>query len=304
MKAQATRRFEIHRVADTVVAGVSDVVAVEEPLEIRIAGDTFAVTMRTPGHDRELVLGLLLAEGVIVSAADVGSIAHCGRLGDPGLGNTVDVLPAPGSVLCVPQDSPALRRTVMSSACGVCGRRTIDDLLARCAPLPLGGGVTGGAIFKAVASLLEGQPAFRETGGTHGALIASFDGERVAAFEDVGRHNAVDKVIGSRLLAGALPMGDCILAVSGRASFEIVQKAIAAGISVVASVSAPSSLAVDLARQANVTLAGFVRGAGLNVYACPERLWLGGQIDPFETQAADGLPQSIELIANVTVSPV
>ena len=280
MSRAQTRPVAIVRVRGADAVEDSDVVAVEEPLEIRLAGEPFAVTMRTPGHDHELVLGLLLAEGIIASVADIGSISHCGRLGDPGLGNTVEVASAPGTVLCMVHDSPARRGTLTSSACGVCGRRTIDDLLARSGPLPLGAPVTTDAIFKAVLGLRSAQPVFASTGGTHCAVLASFEGERIAAFEDVGRHNAVDKVVGSQLRLDALPLSGRILAVSGRASFEIVQKAIAAGIPVVASVSAPSSLAVELARSAKVTLAGFVRPGGLNVYACSERVWSGTFLAP------------------------
>ncbi len=279
-RAQRSREFAVVRVAGGQTTALPDRVAVEEPLEVRLAGDPFAVTMRTPGHDRELVLGLLLSEGIIASAADVGAIAHCGRLGDPGLGNTIDVASAPGTVLCIVHDSPARRGTLTSAACGVCGRRSIDDLLARCGALPVAAQVTLSAVSMAVARLGEVQPVFGATGGTHCAALCTFDGTLVAAFEDVGRHNAVDKVIGSRLLAGALPLAEHILAVSGRASFEIVQKAIAAGIPVVASVSAPSSLAVELARRANVTLAGFVRPTGLNVYACFERVRSGTLLAP------------------------
>jgi len=249
-----------------------DDVAVEEPLEIRVAGDTFAVTMRTPGHDRQLAIGLLFAEGVIASIDDVGAVAHCGRSGDEGRENTIDVIPAPGARLSFPDDAAPRRGTLTTSACGVCGRRTIDDLLARTGPVAEGPSVTAAAILDAMDALRAGQPLFDRTGGCHGAALATFAGEHVASFEDVGRHNAVDKVVGEMWLRRAVPLAGHVLVVSGRASFEIVQKAALAGVPVVASVSAPSSLAVELAQRTRVTLAGFARGDAMNVYACADRI--------------------------------
>jgi len=181
------------------------------------------------------------------------------------------VTPSPGARMDLPGDL-ARRGTITTSACGVCGRRSIEDLLARAKPVPEGRTVTREAISRAVAMLRESQPLFSRTGGCHGAILVSFDGARVASFEDVGRHNAVDKLVGSMLLAGAVPLADRILVVSGRTSFEIVQKAALAGISIVAGVSAPSSLAVDLATRMNVTLAGFVRPGGFNLYSGERRV--------------------------------
>lgn len=249
-----------------------DSVVVEEPLEVRIDGDTFATTMRTPGHDRELALGLLFSEGVLGSVHDVGHVRHCGRTGDEARENVLEVGAAPGKKLNVPDEIGARRGTLVTSACGVCGRRTIDDLVARCGVVEGGAKVPRGAIPRAVGALAEGQPVFRRTGGCHAAALVTFAGARVVSFEDVGRHNAVDKVVGAMLLRDALPLAGHVLAVSGRTSFEIVQKAALAGIPVVASVSAPSSLAVGLATRTNVTLAGFVRGERYNVYAGRERL--------------------------------
>jgi FdhD protein len=260
------------------VAAADDEVVVEEPLEIRISGDTLAVTMRTPGHDRELVLGFLWAEGVIQSIDDVAAVAHCGRPGTEGFGNTIEVTPAPGAKLRLPDETAIRRGTLVSSACGVCGRTSIDDLLARCAPVASGGTMFPAAIARAVESLRGRQPLFARTGGCHAASLLTQDGEHVATFEDVGRHNAVDKLVGSRLLAGEVPARDRALLVSGRTSFEIVQKAVAAGIRFVIGVSAASSLAVDVARRAGVTLAGFARAGELFVYTGGERI--GG--DPEE----------------------
>ena len=261
------RTVDVVRASKAGATRQDDEVAVEEPLEIRVAGDALAITMRTPGHDRELVMGFLWAEGVIASLADVGAIAHCGRTGDPGRENTIDVTPAPGARLALPDGAFARRGTLTTSACGVCGRRSLDDLLARCVPLGGHAPYSVAAALRAVESLRGGQPLFAKTGGCHGAALADHDGAIVATFEDVGRHNAVDKLVGARLLAGGLPAREHALVVSGRTSFEIVQKALAAGIPHVVGISAPSSLAIDTARRAGMTLMGFARGEGLVVYA-------------------------------------
>jgi FdhD protein len=252
-------------------ARVDDVV-VEEPLDIRVSGDTLSVTMRTPGHDRELVLGFLWSEGIIGSLDDVAAISHCGRLGEEAFGNTIEVTPAPGAKLRLPDEPTAKRGTLMTSACGVCGRRSIDDLLARCASLEAGGAMGRRAIVRAVASLRARQPVFARSGGCHAASLVDFDGEHLVTCEDVGRHNAVDKVIGACLLARRLPASNHALVVSGRTSFEIVQKAVAAGIPIVIGVSAPSSLAIDVAKRAGSALIGFARGANFVVYTGGERI--------------------------------
>jgi FdhD protein len=250
---------------------VPDDVVVEEPLEIRVAGDTLAITMRTPGADRELVLGFLFAEGIIASLDDVSALAHCGRTADEARGNTVEVTPAPGARLHLPEEAPARRGTLTTSACGVCGRRSVDDLLARCKRVhPTR--MAREAITRAVTALRARQPYFSKSGGCHGAGLFTTAGDCVSVFEDVGRHNAVDKLIGSRLLLGALPARDQALVVSGRTSFEIVQKAVAAGVSIVIGISAPSSLAIDVAARAGVLLVGFARGHEFVVYAGADRV--------------------------------
>jgi FdhD protein len=252
---------------------------VEEPLEIRVAGDAVAVTMRTPGDDGELALGFLYAEGIIASAADVGSVSHCGRPGEEGYGNVIEVTSAPGVALEYERVQASRRGTLTTAACGVCGRRTVEDLMSSCGRLADGPRVSAAVVASAVARLREAQGVFARTGGTHAAAAHDARGERLVAREDVGRHNAVDKVVGALLRDGRVPPrapggegAPALLVVSGRASFEMVQKATRAGIAIVASVSAPTTLAVDLALDANVTLAGFVRGETLNVYAHPERL--------------------------------
>jgi FdhD protein len=256
-----------------------DSVAVEEPLEIRVAGDPVGITMRTPGEDGDLALGFLYSEGIIAGAADVSSVAHCGRLGAEGYGNAVDVVASPGVVLSRERVEATARDSLATSACGVCGRRTIHDLMASCERLAPGPVLGARAVSAAVAALRETQSTFARTGGTHAAAAYDARGARLAAREDVGRHNAVDKVVGALLkqglIGGAAPStsGPALLAVSGRASFEMAQKAIRARIPVLASISAPTTLAVDLALAAGLTLAGFVRGDALNVYAHPERIF-------------------------------
>lgn len=246
------------------VSETDDHVASEEPLEIRVAGRTIGVTMRTPGHDDELAAGFLLGEGLLLRPADVRHIRRCDR--DPG--SAVDVVVSPD----VAVDFARLTRHVFaSSSCGVCGSSTIDAVRKRLPAVAEGPVIDARTLYAAAAGLRAVQPAFDRTGGLHAAAI--FDGDRLlVAREDVGRHNAVDKAIGHAFLAGLCPLSTHLLMVSGRASFEIVQKALAAGITIVAAVSAPSSLAIDLADESNITLVGFLREQGFNVYAHPERV--------------------------------
>ena len=257
-------------------AAAEDDVAVEEPLEIRLAGDTFATIMRTPGEDHFLAAGFLFCEGIIQSLADLGKIAHCGRPTDRGYGNLLDIAPGPGNVLA-PERVAERRGTIVSSACGVCGRERIDDLTARLGRVPEAEAVNPALISQSVDALARAQHSFARTGAMHGALALTVRGEELAAGEDVGRHNAVDKVIGKLLFAGHLTREHSaarLLAVSGRSSFEIVQKAAAARIGIVVSVSAPTSLAIDTAQALGITLVGFARGEAFNVYSHPERLSL------------------------------
>jgi FdhD protein len=249
-----------------------DQVAVEEPLEIRVAGDPLSITMRTPGNDHELALGFLFSEGVISSIDDVGSVAHCGRPDDQGFGNVIDVLPGPGVALAPERVSGARRGTLTTSSCGVCGRASIQDLVARCAPLADASRVEAPELSKMFGDLRERQAIFSRTGGVHAAGVFDADGGEPVIREDIGRHNAVDKVVGAMLLGRRTFSRGAVLVVSGRASFEIVQKAAAARIPIVASVSAASTLAIDLARAMNVTLVAFVREGKMNVYSGEERI--------------------------------
>ena len=253
---------------------IHDELAIEEPLEIRVAGDPVAVTMRSPGEDARLAVGFLFSEGIIASIEDVGRVFHCGRPGTEGYGNAIDVLPAPGHNLDIERVSASRRGTLTTSACGVCGRQDVADLVARCSVLPPGPEIPAELLIKSIDGMRRIQPTFSHTGGVHAAAAFDRDGRTLVCCEDVGRHNAVDKAVGALLfdrLVGA-SAGPVLLAVSGRASFEIVQKAAVAKIPVVASVSAASSLAVDLASDVGITLAGFVRRKSFNLYAHPERV--------------------------------
>ena len=247
-----------------------DVVAVEEPLEIQLGGAPLAVVMRTPGHDEDLALGFLVTERVVASPADVVSVRHSRAVADPDASeNVLRVRLAEG----VAVDLDALRRNLYaSSSCGICGKATIANALATAPPLTDASRFPA-AFFAGLPRRLEAvQPAFAATGGLHAAGLFAPDGELLVVREDVGRHNAVDKVIGWALRAGRLPLAGHVLLVSGRISYELVQKALVARIPVLAAVSAPSSLAVALAQSARLTLVGFLRGASFNVYGEASRV--------------------------------
>ncbi len=252
-----------------------DTVAVEEPLEIRVAGESVSVTMRTPGDDFDLTLGYLLAEGVIAEATDVQRLMHCldeDETGSPTY-NVVDVTLAPGAR---PDLSRSARHTYTTSACGVCGKTSIEAVTTRrryaveSDPVRL----RPETLVAMPTTLRARQKVFDRTGGLHAAGIFAADGRPLAVREDVGRHNAVDKVIGWAGREGLLPLTGHVLVVSARASFELVQKAVMAGVPALVAVSAPSSLAVSLAREAGMTLVAFAREPKLTVYAGEQRLVL------------------------------
>lgn len=249
--------------------GDTDSVAIEEPLEIRVNGRSVAVTMRTPGHDRELAAGFLLSENLIKSAADLIDVLICRDLPDGQSGNVVDVLLAPGIAV----DYAKLTRHVFgSSSCGLCGKATIDSVMQSLAPVSAGPSYLPTWLATLPARLRAAQPGFHQTGGLHASALFSHAGELLCVREDVGRHNALDKVLGWAFLANRLPLHDSALLVSGRISFELVQKALAAGIPLIAGIGAPSSLAVECARRGEQTLIGFLREDRFNVYAGPERI--------------------------------
>jgi FdhD protein len=249
-----------------------DVVASEEPMEIRAHGPgqepvRVAVTMRTPGGDFELAAGFLFTEGLI-RPGDVRQVAYC---------DDVDTEDQRYNVITVALaerfDEDALHRNFFAtSSCGVCGKAALQDVEVRCAPIPPGFHASAETIVELPERLRSAQRVFDRTGGLHAAGLFTADGDLVTVREDVGRHNAVDKAIGEQLLAGSLPLSERILQVSGRVSFEIVQKAAVAGIPVLSAVGAPSSLAVDAAERLGVTVVGFVRDGGCNVYTGEERI--------------------------------
>ena len=253
-----------------------DAVVMEEPLQLLLDGTELSVVMRTPGEDVELALGLLYAEGIVRALDDVKEVRISAESGETAStvrveasiveSNQVDV-----HLARAPRRRPE-RSMLASSACGVCGAVLIEDLRRDLAVLPPGPSVEPGLLPSLVERLRSGQGVFDRTGGLHGAGLFSPSGELVCVREDIGRHNAVDKVVGRMLLDRRLPLGDTVLVVSGRAGYEIVQKSINAGIAVLAAVGAPSSLAVALAREFNQTLVGFLRGERFNVYSAPERL--------------------------------
>ncbi len=254
----------------------TDRVAREEPLELRVNGRSVAVVMRTPGHERELAAGFLLSEGVIRTRDDLLDILICRDLPHGKSGNVVDVLLAPG----VEVDFERLsRNTFAASSCGICGKATLDSVFARIAPVPATVVFSPSTLTTLPARLRELQPDFGLTGGMHASALFDLNGHVCEAREDVGRHNALDKLIGRALLENRLPLVGHGLMLSGRVSFELVQKAIAAGIGLVAGIGAPSSLAIDCASEGGVTLVGFLRQERMNVYAGPARLGLDASGD-------------------------
>lgn len=266
---RVTTRKRIHKVTSTSARSRVDYLAVEEPLEMRIGGTPFVVTMRTPGNDVELATGFLFSEGVITRGDQVHEAMHCGG---PSTGNSENTYNVLALTLTVP--APPARGFTTTSACGVCGKDSIESVHTTRvfdpgddhSPLDLD------VLASLPGRLREHQEMFKRTGGTHAAGLFTYDGDLIVAREDVGRHNAVDKVIGWALLNDRLPLARTVLQVSGRASFELVQKAAVAGIPAFGAVSAPSSLAVDLAEESGITLAGFMRGETMNIYTHGHRL--------------------------------
>ncbi|MFF8028127.1 formate dehydrogenase accessory sulfurtransferase FdhD [Streptomyces sp. NPDC007896] len=291
---RVTERRRVLRIRDGVVSTRPDTLVAEEPLEIRLGGKPLAITMRTPGDDFALAAGFLVSEGVVGRAADVASIVYCAgatgggtsRSGEVESGggsntyNVVDVRLAPG----VPVPDITLERNVYTtSSCGLCGKAGLDAVrttawwpIADTPPVR----VAPELLAVLPDRLRAAQRVFDRTGGLHAAGLFSPEGELLDLREDVGRHNAVDKLIGRALQFGELPLSRSVLLVSGRASFELAQKAVMAGIPMLAAVSAPSSLAVDLAAETGLTLVGFLRGGSMNVYAGEQRLDLTADREP------------------------
>jgi FdhD protein len=267
-----TRRRISHRTADGVVAR-PDTLVVEEPLEIRVNGAPLTVTMRTPGSDIELAQGFLLTEGIITGRDDIATVRYCQGATDDGVNtyNVLDVTLAPG----VPTpDVDLTRNFYATSSCGVCGKASLEAvrLISRHSPGDDPTTIAAEVLSALPTKLRKAQKVFASTGGLHGAALFDADGAELVVREDIGRHNAVDKAVGWALENRRIPLSGTVLLVSGRASFELTQKAVMAGIPILAAVSAPSSLAVDLAAQAGLTLVAFLRGASMNVYTRPDRV--------------------------------
>lgn len=256
---------EIARVVEGQIVSDEDRLAVEEPLEIRLGDSPISVTMRTPGHDQELAVGFLFAEGVVKNPQDIATITGPNR----DLPNVVCVKFRHGLRF----DRRRLKRHFYTtSSCGVCGKTALQAIRVKTSPISSDFRVPLAFLYSLPERLREEQETFEETGGLHASAVFNEKGDLLYLREDVGRHNAVDKVVGAALLAHKLPLDRHVLMVSGRASFEIMQKALVARIPIVASVSAPSSLAVALAREFKMTLVGFLRGRRCNVYAGRERI--------------------------------
>jgi FdhD protein len=264
----AMRSFSITRLhRDGAADLLEDITAREEPLEIRVEGRSVAVVMRTPGHDVELTAGFLVTEGVVQKPRDVLEITQCPVTTDS-KGNIVDVLLG-GAVV----NWESLTRHVFSaSSCGLCGKTSIDSVFQKFPAVAGDWKVSADVLWTLPDKLRNAQETFSKTGGLHASAVFDLEGNLVVLREDVGRHNALDKVLGYGLLNGLLPFDRHILLVSGRVSFEIIQKALAGGIALVAAISAPSSLSVEFAETANQTLVGFLRGGTMNVYAHPRRI--------------------------------
>ncbi len=270
-RPSSTTRVEVFRVEEGARNRRGDSLATEEPMEIRVDQPgakqrSVAVTMRTPGDDFALAAGFLFTEGLITAQADVESIRYCSVPRDEQHYNVVSVSVTRSIEL------EAQRNFYATSSCGICGKASLDLIDVQCPPIPDGPVVQAATIVGLPRELRRAQSLFDQTGGLHAAALFRPTGRLVTSHEDVGRHNAVDKLIGSELLAGHLPLSDSVLLVSGRASFEIVQKAATAGIPIICAVSAPSSLAVDAARRFGLTLIGFLRDEHFNIYTRADRI--------------------------------
>jgi FdhD protein len=269
-----TSRRRASHLADGTVTERPETLVVEEPLEIRVNGSPVTVTMRTPGSDVELAQGFLLTEGVIGRRDDVLTVQYCRGAETEDGTNTYNVLDVTLHPDVPPPDTDVTRNFYTTSSCGVCGKASLEAvrLSSRYSPGDDPTSVATATLTSMPAQLRSAQKVFASTGGLHAAALFTTDGNLLAVREDIGRHNAVDKVIGWALENDRIPLAHTVLLVSGRASFELTQKAVMAGIPVLAAVSAPSSLAVDLAGQSGLTLVAFLRGDSMNVYSRPDRV--------------------------------
>ena len=262
----SSKLFSIKKSSSGSVSSVDDFVAIEEPLEIRVEEKNVAIVMRTPGHDRELAAGFLLSEGIIKSRHDVFEISECESLNTngSGKGNFVSVLLSKGVKF---EFEDLTRHVFTSSSCGVCGKATIESVMIDFPKIEGKSQICSSKIVSYPDKLSAAQTTFKKTGGLHASALFNPDGEIVVIREDVGRHNALDKVIGYALLENLLPLSDHTLLLSGRISFELMQKSLAAGIPTVAGISAPSSLAIEFAKNSGQNLIGFLRDHTMNIYS-------------------------------------
>ncbi|RKS05743.1 FdhD protein [Nocardiopsis sp. Huas11] len=274
---RVTVRDKVLRIKDGSASERVDTMVVEEPLEIRLDGSPLSITMRTPGHDFDLAAGFLVSEGVIARESDLVAIRYCAGATEDG-SNTYNVLDVTLAAGVAPPDTSLERNFYTTSSCGLCGKASLDAVRTQAAWDVAGDGLRIGVdtLTALPDRLRAAQRVFDRTGGLHAAALFTPEGELLALREDVGRHNAVDKLVGWALRSDRVPLTDTVLMVSGRASFELVQKAWMAGIPMMAAVSAPSSLAVELAAEAGMTLVGFLRGSSMNVYAGRQRILLEG----------------------------
>jgi FdhD protein len=248
---------------------IEDEVVVEEPLEIRVNGESLTVTMRTPGNDFDLTIGLLWTEGIIHSRDEIGTIAYCPDEKDPELKNVVNV-----GLVDQSRKLKSSRWSWSNSSCGLCGKATLEAIHQACKPIASAATVAYDVLCSLPLRLRQAQANFDRTGGIHAVALFDLQGSLFVLREDIGRHNAVDKVLGAAL-AAKYPLNETILMVSGRLGFEIAQKALVAGIPIVASISAPSSLAIELADDFQMTAIGFLRGRSMNIYTHPQRVRVG-----------------------------
>ena len=260
------KRFPVVKLGDKQEKHIEDEVVVEEPLEVRVNGESVSVTMRTPGHDFDLTIGLLLTEGLIHSFDEIGTIAYCPDENDPTLKNIVNV-----GLLEATRKPKSSRWSWSSSSCGLCGKATLDAIHQTCKPITSVATAAFDVLCSLPLRLRQAQANFDRTGGIHAAALFDLEGRLLLLREDIGRHNAVDKILGAALTTKLL-LSEVIMMVSGRLGFEIVQKALVAGIPIVASISAPSSLALELADDFQLTVIGFLRGRSMNIYTHPERV--------------------------------
>lgn len=270
---RVTARRRAHHVTGAKAEARPETLVVEEPLEIRVDGTPITVTMRTPGADVQLAQGFLLTEGLIAQREDLVSVRYCRGANEDGV-NTYNVLDVTLASHVPKPEVDVTRNFYTTSSCGVCGKASLEAvrLISKHCPGDDPSTVAAGVLSAMPAQLRQAQKVFHSTGGLHAAALFTVDGDMLVVREDIGRHNAVDKVIGWALENRRIPLTATVLLVSGRASFELTQKAVMAGIPILAAVSAPSSLAVDLAGQSGLTLVAFLRGDSMNVYTRPDRV--------------------------------